>query len=451
MATQSIPIVSKRWACSATITFEPTLSVASATPRPGRDLDHAGVVAGQREPTARGARCRSCAGRRRARPRRGRPRRCRPRRRRRRRSSAPLSYIDRIASGRRPGASARPRPGRSGRRRRGAGSGRARPGGSATWSPGWTRTRPQPRERTGRSCRPAGPRLARRAVLSSVAPAMTGSATCRDRRLASARGEAAPAGGGQRGPVARYARGSGRRPGRRPSGKRIGRRRAARAAGLGRAVGPRHGSAAGDQSGGDRRRRAQVALDRPLEGVADDGGGQEAEQEQPGPAQGSSRSTASPTSSRRVISSAAAVPACTATSNDLAQLGVEPVVVPAQQPGDQGDVPRGGDRQQLGRAVQGPQSQRLCGAQARLGPGLLSGSVRHDIRGRLSAGAVAVSSASARSGRRSRPRPRPRRRSPRIRGDGARSATGCPTARPRMPRPPIQITEPIAARGRKRQ
>ena len=35
MATQSIPIVSNRPACSATITLEPTLSVASAMPRPG--------------------------------------------------------------------------------------------------------------------------------------------------------------------------------------------------------------------------------------------------------------------------------------------------------------------------------------------------------------------------------------------------------------------------------
>ena len=35
MATQSIPIVSKRPVCSATITFEPTPSVHSASPRPG--------------------------------------------------------------------------------------------------------------------------------------------------------------------------------------------------------------------------------------------------------------------------------------------------------------------------------------------------------------------------------------------------------------------------------
>jgi hypothetical protein len=36
----------------------------------------------------------------------------------------------------------------------------------------------------------------------------------------------------------------------------------------------------------------------------------------------------------------------------LAQLGIKPVVVPAGQPGDDLDVGRGGDRQQLGRAVQ---------------------------------------------------------------------------------------------------
>ena len=35
MATQSIPMVEKRWACSATMTLEPTLSVARATPRLG--------------------------------------------------------------------------------------------------------------------------------------------------------------------------------------------------------------------------------------------------------------------------------------------------------------------------------------------------------------------------------------------------------------------------------
>ena len=35
MATQSIPIVSKRCVSSATITLEPTLSVASAIPSSG--------------------------------------------------------------------------------------------------------------------------------------------------------------------------------------------------------------------------------------------------------------------------------------------------------------------------------------------------------------------------------------------------------------------------------
>jgi hypothetical protein len=35
IATQSMPIVSKRPVCSATITLEPTLSVASAIPRFG--------------------------------------------------------------------------------------------------------------------------------------------------------------------------------------------------------------------------------------------------------------------------------------------------------------------------------------------------------------------------------------------------------------------------------
>ena len=35
MATQSMPMVENRRACSATITLEPTLSVARAIPRPG--------------------------------------------------------------------------------------------------------------------------------------------------------------------------------------------------------------------------------------------------------------------------------------------------------------------------------------------------------------------------------------------------------------------------------
>jgi hypothetical protein len=35
IATQSIPIVSKRPACSATITLDPTLSVVRAIPSPG--------------------------------------------------------------------------------------------------------------------------------------------------------------------------------------------------------------------------------------------------------------------------------------------------------------------------------------------------------------------------------------------------------------------------------
>src|ERR1700761_7542831 len=53
----------------------------------------------------------------------------------------------------------------------------------------------------GTALRGGSPRRARRTVLSSVAPAMTGSATCRDSRLASLRGDRALRAGGKRGPV----------------------------------------------------------------------------------------------------------------------------------------------------------------------------------------------------------------------------------------------------------
>ena len=128
MAMQSMPTVSKRPACSATtITFEPTPSVHSATPRPGRDLEHARVVArgDHRARRAPGVDRPQHADQR-ARPSSGLAR-CRPRRGRRRRSSPPiLAHARRITDR---------RERRRGRRRRAPASGRARPGGSATSTP----------------------------------------------------------------------------------------------------------------------------------------------------------------------------------------------------------------------------------------------------------------------------------------------------------------------------
>ena len=76
-----MPIVSKRRVCSATITFEPTLSVASAIPTLGASAARAAASRSRSgraaAPSATRGRSRSSSARRRSRPRPGRPVGCR--------------------------------------------------------------------------------------------------------------------------------------------------------------------------------------------------------------------------------------------------------------------------------------------------------------------------------------------------------------------------------------
>ncbi len=127
---------------------------------------------------------------------------------------------------------------------------------------------------------------------------------------------------------------------------------------------------------GDLGRRAEPPLDLSAERVAGQRRRRQAAAKQPSfapvllgtlamsepcspPATLSSRSHGS----RR--SRAAAVPACSATSKDLRSLGSSSLVRPAGQPRDERGVRRRGDRQQLGRAVQQAEDDRVAQVAAR--------------------------------------------------------------------------------------
>ena len=122
-----------------------------------------------------------------------------------------------------------------------------------------------------------------------------------------------------------------------------------------RSCGPRSAqaiaTAAGDQADGDRPGLAEVALDRPLQREADD---RRRQQRQPDHRDRvEARRRAPPRSPRRAASprSAAAVPACSATSNALRTSGSADTPSQPSSHGHQLDVTGRGDRQQLGRAV----------------------------------------------------------------------------------------------------
>ena len=124
--------------------------------------------------------------------------------------------------------------------------------------------------------------------------------------------------------------------------RRPGRRRAAP---RGRAVGEHHRRRAGQQAGGDRRRRAEPLLDRPLEQRA-----------RPAPAAPSPRPAAPQPRRRRIASaSATAVPSVQRHLELLARAPARERPARQQQP----DVGGRGDRQQLGRALQQPERDRL--------------------------------------------------------------------------------------------
>ena len=239
-------------------------------PEAGRDPQHARVVPGQRHGQRRRARARSCAAPRRARRRRGRPGGCRRRRRRRRRSRAPLSYI-RAAS-----SSIRRRRGCCRRRRAddrpgqgdpvgGVGQQRAvaldlpdQPGRAQR---GGERGRGAGRERRAR-CPPAGRGGPAATPLSSVAPAITGSATWRESRLASARVNPRRRAAASVAPL-RDTPGTSAHACATPSHSASAEPASWRAPRL-RACGRRQAIATepADQAGGDRRRGAEVLLDR---------------------------------------------------------------------------------------------------------------------------------------------------------------------------------------------
>ena len=149
---------------------------------------------------------------------------------------------------------------------------------------------------------------------------MIGSAIVRESRLAWSREKRAPAGGGQGDAVARDARCERRRLGdaeREP----VGRRRLAAPALLWAGVGGEHRGGAGEQAVGGRPRAAQVPLDRPLELVADDRRRQEGERQDDGaaPVEGRAAPRRSGVAGRSI--SAAAAPACRATSKLLRTSG----------------------------------------------------------------------------------------------------------------------------------
>ena len=281
---------------------------------------HARVVARERDRQRLAAGIDRRAGPRRARRRRGRPRRYRPPRLRTRRSrhrSRPLS--SHRPDGQLAAARARPRQRDPVDRVRAAASGRARPAGSAMSSRASRRTRRPRRPRTAVACPSGSPRRRSRIAFSTVAPAITGSATWRERRFASSRVNAAAA---RRRASRRCAR-------RRVRARTPGRARATarRRAGLRRsaallrgAVGQRHHQRAGEQPGGDRPGVPEAALDRALERVADHRRAARTRARSGHQAPARPRS-ASRTSWRSVISSAAAVPACSATSNALRSSG----------------------------------------------------------------------------------------------------------------------------------
>ena len=130
-------------------------------------------------------------------------------------------------------------------------------------------------------------------------------------------------------------------------------------------VGDEHRRGAGQQPVGRRPRPAQAALDRPLQGVADDCRRQEGEAEEDDPAAVELAQLLGdhpPLADQQGRRGAGVQRHLEA----LAQLRVDRLPVPARQPGEEDDIGRAGDRQQLRRSLDEAQRDRAPGRQPTL-------------------------------------------------------------------------------------
>ena len=219
------------------------------------------------------------------------------------------------------------------------------------------RRRPRARRRA-----PSGaPRRASRAPSSALAPRITGSAACQERACASRRANpraraavsvaplretpgisASGLGEAERQPVAR-------------AGVLAGGESPRRAG-----VGERHRDGARDQTRGDRARPAEAALDRPPQRVARRSRAARASRRSRRPAPVQASSASSQQLAAHVDRQRDAGARVQRDLEGLAQLRVELGVAPAGEPRDQRRVGRGGDRQQLGRALQQAEGDRVA-------------------------------------------------------------------------------------------
>ena len=122
-----------------------------------------------------------------------------------------------------------------------------------------------------------------------------------------------------------------------PEREPVGGAGVARAALLRARVGGEHRGRPGDEPGGDRPRAAEPRLDLPLERVADERRRNERERDDRGPPARRRRRSSAAISRRWPISSAAAVPACSATSKLLRASGS---ISPQPQPASRGTSER---------------------------------------------------------------------------------------------------------------
>ena len=195
--------------------------------------------------------------------------------------------------------------------------------------------------------------------MRAVAPTMIGSAIVRESRLAWSREKRRQRAAARVMPL-RETPGASAAAWATPSASPSSGARLAATAQLRPGVRRQHRRRTGEQAVGGRPRPAEAALDRPLELVADHGRRQEGEGQDDGAARSKARS-----------SSAISLPLAdqqrrrrAGVQRDLealAHLGVDRVPVPAGQPGDEDDVGRAGDRQQLRRTLHDAERDRaLC-------------------------------------------------------------------------------------------
>ena len=205
------------------------------------------------------------------------------------------------------------------------------------------------------------PRRRRRTPLSRVAPTITGRATVRERRLACWRVN-----------VANERRRGWRRcatPWSQRGGlgqteyEAVGGGGVAGPAILRTAIGDRHRDRPGNQAHGGGAGAAKAPLDLTLEPVADDRRRHEGESDHRR-APGVEQPELLRDHAALAHQQGAGRPRVERHLEALAGLGVELVPLPAGQPGQQREVSRAGDREQLGRPLNRPQRDRAGGAQA---------------------------------------------------------------------------------------